>query len=94
MMNYDSPLPDSPLPGPRALSFAEFQVLLAELVHAEPAQLVPEACLVTDLGVDSLRLVEIFLRLEDLGVEVSPDAVWEIETVGDAYEYYKLEIRN
>ena len=71
------------------LSFEAFQVLMADLLQAEVAQLRPEACLVTDLGVDSLRMVEILLRLEELGLEISPDAVWEIETVADAYGYYR-----
>jgi acyl carrier protein len=71
------------------LSFDAFQAVLADLLYAEVSQLRPDACLVTDLGVDSLRLVEILLRLEELGLEISPDAVWEIETVGDAYCYYR-----
>ena len=91
-MNPDSPFPDSLLPGSPPLSFPEFRVLLADLLRAEPAQLLPDACLVTDLGVDSLRLVELLLRLEELGVEISPDAVWEIETVGDAYHYYRSQL--
>ncbi|MBN1954275.1 MAG: acyl carrier protein [Anaerolineae bacterium] len=71
------------------LSFAAFQAVLADLLAADVEQLGADACLVTDLGVDSLRLVEILLRLEELGLEISPDAVWEIETVGDAYAYYR-----
>jgi acyl carrier protein len=71
------------------LSFEAFQAVLADLLYAEVAQLWPKACLVTDLGVDSLRMVEILLRLEELGLEISPDAVWEIETVDDAYRYYR-----
>ena len=71
------------------LSFEAFQAVLADLLYAEVAQLQRDACLVTDLGVDSLRMVEILLRLEELGLEISPDAIWEIETVGDAYHYYR-----
>jgi acyl carrier protein len=74
------------------LTFEAFRAVLADLLHAEPAQLQPDACLVTDLGVDSLRLVEILLRLEELGLEISPDAVWEIETVADAYDYYRTRM--
>ncbi len=92
MTQLDAPIPDSPLPGPRALSFEAFQAVLADLLHAEPAQLRADACLVTDLGVDSLRMVEILLRLEELGLEISPDAVWEIETVADAYDYYQQQV--
>lgn len=93
MTQPDAPIPDSPLPDSRSLSFEAFQAVLADLLHADVAQLRPEACLVTDLGVDSLRLVEILLRLEELGLEISPDAVWEIETVADAYHYYREHLR-
>jgi acyl carrier protein len=75
-----------------SLSFEAFQAVLAELLQAEVAHLRPDACLITDLGVDSLRMVEILLRLEELGLEISPDAVWEIETVADAYAYYQQRV--
>ena len=71
------------------LSFEAFQAVLAELLSVDVARLQPEAYFITDLGVDSLRLVEILLRLEELGLEVSPDLAWELHTVGDAYRYYQ-----
>ena len=71
------------------LSFEQFQNLLAELLHVEAAQVIPEAYFVTDLGVDSVRLVELMLRLETLGLEISPDLVWRIQTVGEAYQVYQ-----
>lgn len=74
------------------LSFEAFQAMLAELLHLDAALLQPEAYFITDLGVDSLRLVEILLRLEELGLEIAPDLAWQIHTVGDAYEYYRQQI--
>jgi acyl carrier protein len=71
------------------LSFEQFQTLLADILHVEAVQVQPEAYFVTDLGVDSVRLVEMMLRLESLGVEISPDLVWRIQTVGEAYRYYQ-----
>lgn len=38
---------------------------------------------------DSVRLVEVMLRLEALGVEISPDLVWRVQTVGEAYQVYQ-----
>jgi len=32
--------------------------------------------------------VDVLLKLEELGLEISPDLAWEIQTVGDAYRYY------
>jgi acyl carrier protein len=71
------------------LSFSAFQAMLAELLNMDAARLRPEVYFITDLGVDSLRLVEILLRLEELGLEISPDLAWELHTVGDAYRYYQ-----
>ncbi len=71
------------------LSFPAFQALVAEILDIDPARLEPGAYFITDLGVDSLRLADILLRLEDLGVAVSPDLAWEVQTVGDAYRVYQ-----
>ena len=71
------------------LTFEQFQILMAEVLHVEVAQVKPEAYFVTDLGVDSVRLVEVMLRLEALGLEISSDLVWRIQTVGEAYQYYQ-----
>jgi len=71
------------------LSFAAFQAMVADLLDVDVARLIPDAYFITDLGVDSLRLADLLLRLEDLGVEVSPDLAWEVQTVGDAYRVYQ-----
>jgi len=73
-------------------SFADFQAMLAGLLDVDVARLTPDAYFITDLGVDSLRLADILLRLEELGVEVSPDLAWEVQTVGDAYRVYQAQV--
>ena len=73
----------------RPLTFEQFQSLMADVLHVEAAQVKPEAYFITDLGVDSVRLVEVMLRLEALGLELSPDLVWRIQTVGEAYQVYQ-----
>jgi acyl carrier protein len=75
---------EKPIP---PLTFEEFQILLAEVLHVEPVQVRPEAYFITDLGVHSVRLVEVMLILETLGLELSPDLVWRIQTVDDAFRY-------
>jgi acyl carrier protein len=74
------------------LPLEAFQAMLAELLHLDAALFRPDAYFITDLGVDSLRLVEVLLRLEELGLEISPDLAWQIQTVGDAYEYYQTHV--
>jgi len=76
------------MPQPESVSFEEFRVILCELLSMEAERLTPEAYFVSDLGVDSIRMVEVFLRLREMGVDVSPEMAWGIGTVGDAYRVY------
>ncbi len=48
-----------------------------------------ETSLLADLGVDSLRSLEILLVVEELGVELADDDVPEWETLGDVYQSYR-----
>jgi acyl carrier protein len=70
------------------LSFEEFKQILAEELLVSVDKLVPEASFISDLAVDSIRLVEMILRLEELGVKIPAEMAWQIQTVGDAYEYF------
>jgi acyl carrier protein len=70
------------------LSFDQFTAILAEVLMVDPVKLVPEAYFITDLAVDSIRMVELLLRIEEMGFKIPPDAAWEIQTVGDAYDFY------
>ncbi len=70
------------------MSFEDFRKLLAEELLVGEEALVPQASFIADLAVDSIRLVEMILRFEELGIHVPPEAAWEIQTVGDAYNYY------
>lgn len=73
----------------KPLLFQEFQVLLADILEVETEQIKPQAYFVTDLGVDSLKLAEMLLEFQRLGLEFSPDLAWRIQTVGEAYQYYQ-----
>lgn len=75
------------------LSFEEFQKLLAELLQIDIARLKPDAYLIADLGIDSLRIVQVLLRLQEMGLPLAFDRAWEIQTVGDAYRYYQEQIK-
>ena len=71
------------------LTFEEFTKTMAEALIMNPEQLVPEASFITDLAVDSIRFVELYLKFQELGIEIPEEAVWDIQTVADAYKYYK-----
>jgi len=58
--------------------------VIAKLSGKEAEALRPEMELVSDLGIDSPKALELLVELEDaLGVEISDDDAARMETVGD-----------
>jgi acyl carrier protein len=73
----------------RVLTFPEFQQFLSEALEIRASALTREASFLRDLEVESLKLVEMILRMEsDLGASVPVESAWRIETIGDVYQYY------
>jgi acyl carrier protein len=70
------------------ITFEEFRRLIASELHVEESLVVPEASFVENLYADSIRLVELMLRLRDRGVTIPMEEAWNVKTVGDAYEVY------
>lgn len=66
----------------------EFCAVLAGLLEIEVTQVRPESYLVADLGIDSLRAVQLLLLLEEMGLAVPLERAWQIETVADLYQFY------
>ena len=75
-----------PAQGP--IPFEEFRRIIAAELQVEENRVVPEASFVEDLLADSIKLVELFLRLEEAGVNIPLEEAWNVETVGDAYRLY------
>ena len=74
----------------KVMSFDEFRLFIADALGVAESALTPEAHFLNDLAVESLKLVELILQFEvQLGVRVPTDAAWEIQTVGNAYDYYR-----
>ena len=71
-----------------SVSYGEFTAMVAEVLLVEQEKLTPEASFANDLFIDSLKMVEMALRIEQLGVSIPTEAYWEIQTVGDAYDAY------
>ncbi len=72
------------------LSEAELQrvqSVIIDQLHIKPEELTPEASLMNDLGADSLDMVEIGMKLEELFQCTIPDDLMEqIVTVDDVYD--------
>lgn len=60
-----------------------------ESFEIEPERLVPEAHIFTDLGLDSLDIVDLIVALQgSFGVKIRTDEkVREIRTLGDVYRF-------
>lgn len=77
------------------LRFEDFRRFLAETLDIAEESLQPEASFLTDLAIDSLRMVELVLRLEArLGMTIPVEEAWNIQTVRDAYEYCASQLGN
>jgi len=67
------------------LTFDAFRKLIAQALMLDEEQITPEADFLDDLMVDSLRLVDMMLGLEEQGYCIPLEEAWQIRTVGDAY---------
>ena len=80
-------------PAHNPISFEEFRRLIAEELQVDESKIAQESSFIRDLLADSIQLVELMLRLEEMGVDIPVDAAWEVETVGDAYRLYTEHVR-
>jgi acyl carrier protein len=75
-------------------SFEEFRAFVSETLGVSEQVLTPEAHFLYDLGIESLKLVELLLQLElRLGRQIPIDTAWQIETLGDAYKFYTEQVQ-
>lgn len=70
------------------MSFEAFRDVVAELLRVDVARITPETYFVTDLAVDSLGMLRVLLRLEEMGLPFSLETAFQIQTVADAYRCY------
>ncbi|MGL2724395.1 acyl carrier protein [Helicobacter pylori] len=68
--------------------FEDIQVVIAEQLNVDVAQVTPEAEFVKDLGADSLDVVELIMALEEkFGIEIPDEQAEKIVNVGDVVKY-------
>ena len=66
---------------------AHLQVVLSDLFELKPEQIVPEANLYTDLDIDSIDAVDLFLTLKEItGRKIQPQAFKDVRTVNDVID--------
>ena len=69
-------------------TFEEFVEMVAEVMLIPKEKLTPQTSFTDDLFIDSLKLVEMALRIEQLGVTIPSEKYWDILTIDDAYKVY------
>ncbi len=82
--------PQDPTKGP--ISFDEFRQMVARELHVEESLVVEDASFTDTLYADSIRLVEMMLRLSEQGIRIPLEEAWDVVTVGDAYRLYSRKL--
>lgn len=73
------------------MEFEKLQSIIAEVLNAEPEEIIVSSSFVDDLGADSLDIFQIVMGIEEeFDIEIPADAAERIVTVGDAAQ----QIRN
>ncbi|MCL2408625.1 MAG: acyl carrier protein [Oscillospiraceae bacterium] len=73
--------------------FERLKNSLAEQFDADPAEITRETNIITDLGADSLDLVELIMSFEEeYNISVVDEAVYEFKTVGDITDFIEAMI--
>ncbi len=68
--------------------------IIVEQLSVSEEEVVPGASFVDDLGADSLDLVELVMVLEEkFGQEIPDEAAEKIQTVQDAIDFIKANIK-
>jgi len=66
-------------------TFEEIKAIIVDLLGVDEAKVKPEARFREDLEADSLDLVELIMKFEDVfGTEISDEDAQKITTVGEA----------
>ncbi len=74
--------------------FEKLKKLIAEKLDVSEDKITPEASFRQDLNADSLDTYELVYAIEEeLGVSIPDEKANEFETVGDALEYLKTQLK-
>ena len=75
--------------------FEKIREALAAQFEMDPEEITRDTDMMSDLGADSLDLVELIMTLEEeYGVSVIDDAIYEHKTVGEIADFIETLINN
>jgi len=74
--------------------YKKIKKIIADKLEVEPEKIKPEASFRQDLGADSLDTYELVYGIEEeLGITIPDEKANEFETVKDAYDYIKTQVK-
>ncbi len=74
--------------------FERLKKLIVDNLEVDASKITLEASFRTDLGADSLETYELVYAIEEeLGISIPDDKANEFETVRDAFEYIKSQVK-
>lgn len=72
--------------------FDEIKALLADKLNIAQEKITMESNIISDLGADSLDIVEMLMTLDqEYGIEISDEAAAEFKTVGDIVKFVEAK---
>ena len=75
------------------MEFDKLKEIIAEVLSVDTNEIRLETTFMEDLGADSLDLFQIIMGIEDaFNMEIAPEAVENIKTVGEALEMIKKTV--
>ena len=75
------------------MEFDKLKEIIAEVLSVDTNEIRPETTFMEDLGADSLDLFQIIMGIEDaFNMEIAPETVENIKTVGEALEMIKKAV--
>ena len=75
-----------------ANTFDEVKAIIVDLLGVDAGKVTPEARFREDLEADSLDLVELIMKFEDVfGAEISDEDAQKITTVGEAVKFVEAQ---
>jgi len=73
-------------------TFDEVKAIIVDLLGVEAGKVTPKARFREDLEADSLDLVELIMKFEDVfGTEISDEDAQKITTVGEAVKFVEAQ---
>jgi acyl carrier protein len=74
--------------------YEKIKKIIADKLEVEEDKITPEASFRQDLGADSLDTYELVYGIEEeLGISIPDEKANEFETVKDAYDFIKTQVK-